>query len=298
MKKIVFLLCLVTGISEAQITLETEYLGRSPYRFDKGNETERVGNSSGKATVYQGSFNMPLKMEVNEQNQSTFWMISPSTSVVKLDNQNFTEDLVVDELMNIGVNLVHQRPLNEKWSLLAALGGGIYTPSTQFSHIKTRHIMGNAAAVFIRHLKPNLEFGGGLALNNTFGYPMVFPALYFKWVTDGDFAVQVQVLEGVDASVSYKINDYLTLGLQAEVKGQMALLKQDGKDKIFSHQYIVTGLQPEFTLGENVKIPLVFGIQAIRPAEITDRSLKTLFQDKGYYFDSALYISAGIKMGF
>lgn len=73
---------------------------------------------------------------------------------------------------------------------------------------------------------------------------------------------------------------------------------KEGKDKIFSHQYIVTGLQPEFTLGEKVKIPLVFGFQAIRPAEITDRSLKSLFQDKGYYFDFAPYISARIKMGF
>src|SRR5699024_7740702 len=156
-------------------------------------------------------------------------------------------------------------------------------PSTQFSRIKTRHIMGNAAAVFIRHLKPNLELGGGLALNNTFGYPMVFPAFYFKWVTDGKLAIKLQILEGLEASVDYTLNDYLNLGLIADMNGQMALLKQDGKDKIFTHQYLVAALRPKLKFGENLRIPIALGTQALRPAEMSSRKLKSLFKEKSYY---------------
>jgi hypothetical protein len=82
----------------------------------------------------------------------------------------------------------------------------------------------------------------------------------------------------------------------AEMNGQMALIEQDGKDKIFSHQYIITGFRPEIKIGKHLSIPITAGIHAMRPAEIRNRSLKAMFQDKGYYFQISPYVSAGLKI--
>lgn len=84
----------------------------------------------------------------------------------------------------------------------------------------------------------------------------------------------------------------------AEVNGQLALFEQDGKDKIFSHQYIVLGFRPEIKIGKGVSIPITVGINAVRPTQITNRSisLNNIFPDKSYYFQSSFYASAGLQL--
>jgi hypothetical protein len=82
------------------------------------------------------------------------------------------------------------------------------------------------------------------------------------------------------------------------MNGQTALLEQNGKKKIFSHAYLVAGLRPEIKLGNKLSIPVTVGINAWRPSAITDRKLKSMFQDKEYYFQASLYASMGLKIGF
>lgn len=182
--------------------------------------------------------------------------------------------------------------------MLLAVGGGIYMPTTRFSEIRYKNILANVGAVFICHLKPNLELGGGIALNNSFGYPMVFPAFYLNWMTEGRYSVKASMMEGLEISAGYKATKFLDLNIVAEMNGQMALFEQDGEDKIFSHQYIVVGFRPEIKIGKHLSIPLTAGIHAIRPAEISDRKLKSMFQNREYYFQVSPYVSAGLTIGF
>lgn len=299
MKKVVFLLFLISfcSIIDAQIVFNTEYFGKSSYRMTEGDNDNKVGDSKGSAMVYQGGINIPLYINLNENNRPTMWSISAGAAYAKLDNENFTEPLVIDEIMNLGLSLNHLRPLNDKWSLMATIGGGVYMPDTQFSRIRFKNVLGSVGAVFIYHAKPNLELGAGIALNNSFGFPMVFPALYLNWATEGRYIVRVSLMDGMGISAGYNANDYLSLSIVAEMNGQMALLEQDGKDKIFSHQYIIAGFRPEIKLNKFISIPLTVGIHAMRPAEMTNRSLKSIFQDRGFYFQISPYASAGIKIG-
>ena len=301
MEKVLLLIGIIaigySGVN-AQIMFKTEYFGTSSYRMTEGETDEKVGNSKGSAIVYQGGVNIPLSMKLNENNRPTVWAVSMGGAYAKLDNKNFTEPLVIDEIMNLGLSLNHLRPLNDKWSMLATVGGGIYMPSTNFSEIRYKNILGSIGAVFIYHLKPNLELGGGIAMNNSFGYPMVFPALYLNWTTEGHFAVKIAMMEGVEMSAGYNAGKYLNLNVVVEMNGQMALLEQDGKDKMFSHQYVVVGFRPEIKIGKYLSIPITAGIHAMRPAEMTNRSLKSMFQDKGYYFQISPYVSAGLQIGF
>lgn len=301
MKKILVLLFIAAGYSNinAQIMFKTEYFGTSRYRMMEGETDERVGDSKGSAVVYQGGINIPLSMKLDEQNRPTMWSVSIGGAYAKLKNQNFTEPLVIDEIMNLGLSINHLRPLGKKWSMLVAVGGGVYMPSTRFYQIRLKNILGNAGVIFIYRLKPNFELGGGVAMNNSFGYPMAFPAIYLNWKTEGRYAVKIAMLEGIEMAAGYTVNKNLSLNIVAEMNGQMALLEQNGKDKIFTHQYIVAGFRPEIKLGNHVSIPITAGIHAMRPAEMANRNLKSLFQgSRSYYFQVSPYISAGLQIGF
>ena len=294
----VFVISVTAFESSAQVFFKTEHFGTSGYQVTEGDSSQRIGNSKGSAMVYQGGMNIPLSMKLNEKSQPTMWSIGVGGAYVKLNNKNFTEPLVVDEVLNVGLSLNYQRPLNDRWSLKAGIGGGIFMPGTDLSQIGFGNVLGSVSAVFIRHLRPNLDLGGGLALNNSFGFPMLFPAFYLNWRTSGRYFVRTSLKDGLDVSAGYNFNKNVKLSLVMEVNGQMALLKQDGKNKIFTHQYVVFGLRPEIKLGKRLSIPITVGLNATRTAQITDRSLKTIFQDKGYSFRASPYASAGLQVGF
>lgn len=292
-----FFLTVAYTTTNAQIMLKTEYIGSSNYRDDN---FDKVGKSKGSAMVYQAGINVPLSMKMNENNRPTMWSVAASGSYTSLDNKNFEEDLVLSEIMNLQLSLVHMRPLGEKWSMMAALGAGVYTADTRFSKIHGDQLLATGAVVFIRHFKPNLSFGGGLAINNTFGYPMVFPAIYFDWRSEGNFAFKVSMMNGLELSAGYSFGKVFALKLVGEMNGQMAMVEKDGDDKIFTHQYIIGGLRPEFKIGKKITIPLTFGVSATRAAYYNDRSLKAMFRDKEHDpgFDAAPYASAGVMIGF
>ena len=105
-----------------------------------------------------------------------------SGTFVKMDNQNFPIGKELpSQVMNLGATALHLRPLKERWSMLMALGIGSYTPENRLSAIRIgENVLANGALVFVWHWRPNFEIGGGVALNNSFGYPMVFPAFLFE----------------------------------------------------------------------------------------------------------------------
>ncbi|WP_216657820.1 DUF6268 family outer membrane beta-barrel protein [Sphingobacterium shayense] len=284
-----------------QVSFKTEYIGNSGYYYLPPGEKprEKIGDGKGSALVYQGAVNIPLYTRINENNRPIIWGVGVGGAYVSLKNQNFSDDMV-SEIMNLQVGAYHLRPLNDRWSIRASLGVGIFTPSTDFSKISFKNVLASGGVVFIRHLNPNLDIGGGVAINSSLGYPMVFPAVYLKWKSHGKFDVNVELIEGLEVSAGYDFNDRFKLSYALEMNGQVALLQKDGKDVIFSHQYIVTGFRPELKLGEKgISVTGMAGINLYRPASYSDRTLKGVFAgDNDYYFSVSPYASIGVKMKF
>ncbi len=286
----------------AQITFKTEYIAGSHYMRqpeDDDAKSVKVGNAQGSSLVYSGSANIPFYMKMNEHNRPTAWGIGPGGSYASLDNRNFPVDMV-SEIMNLSLCFFHIRPLGDKVSMTATLGAGVFTPFARFSSIGWEHVLGSGGVIFIWHLRPNLDLGAGLAANNSLGYPMVFPALYLDWRLEGRFKVNVSMMEGVELAAGYEFNDWLRLSLAFEMNGQMALLEQDGKRMMFSHQYMVAGLKPEVRLGKSgLSLFAMAGLSAMRPAEYGELTLRAMFASvDSHYFRASPYASAGIKFGF
>lgn len=281
----------------SQLYIKTEYIGTSNLLDNNGN---RVEGNKGAALVYKGGINLPFSTKINKNSQPVIWGVGISASYTSFNNGNISKNLVLSEMLGTQITLYHIRPLNKKWSMMVILGLGIYTSNTKLSAIRYRNILGNIGTIFIKKLKPNLEVGFGIAMNNTFGYPMIFPALYFNWIYEGYFTFNLSMMDGGTMSAKYNINKKTSLSLIAEMNGQGTMLKRDKQEMMFSHQYIVAGLRPEIKINNHFSISLTIGASIMRSASYNKRSLKGFFSNSSTEsdFTESFYISGGFKIGF
>lgn len=281
----------------AQIFVKGEYIGRSTYKDIDGNKT----NGKGSAYAISGGVQVPLSMKLNEKNRPTAWSIVLGGSYTSFENKNISRELCPDEILNAQIALMHMRPISENWSILASLGAGAYTAHTDLSRIGMRNILASGGLIFIWHLRDNLDIGVGPAINTSFGYPMVFPAFYVNWTLSGRYEVKVSMLSALEVSAGMNVRKNIKLSIVAEADGALALEKRDGKNVMFSHQYMIVGFRPEFTFGK-LTIPVTAGISTYRPAFYEERSLKAFFKamDREHdpNFTLSPYVSAALRYSF
>ena len=310
MKEIFTFIILLLGVNSfAQISVKTEYIGNSEF-YDAVADTN-TGNGS--AMIYSVGAMVPLSMQTPAEDdpykRATIWGVALSGTFVKMDNHNFPIGKELpSQVMNLGATALHLRPLKERWSMLMALGIGSYTPENRLSAIRIdENVLANGALVFIWHWRPNLEIGGGVALNNSFGYPMVFPALYLKYKGgfSDKFTIDINLLDGTKVAFGYDYSENLSLKLVANIGGYSAYLRRNGQKEMFSSQTFFVGLEPEFKLGKHISIPVTFGGSFIRSGRYRERTLSAMFASEAKNEDGsarssvflpALYFAAGITI--
>ena len=310
MKEIFTFIILLLGVNSfAQISVKTEYISSSEF-YDAVADTN-TGNGS--AMIYSAGAMVPLSMQASAEDdpykRATIWGVALSGTFVKMDNHNFPIGKELpSQVMNLGATVLHLRPLKERWSMLMALGIGSYTPENRLSAIRIdENVLANGALVFIWHWRPNLEIGGGVALNNSFGYPMVFPALYLKYKGgfSDKFTIDVSLLDGTKVAFGYDYSENLSLKLVANIGGYSAYLRRNGQKEMFSSQTFFVGLEPEFKLGKHISIPVTFGGSFIRSGRYRERTLSAMFASEAKNEDGsarssmflpALYFAAGITI--
>jgi len=309
-KEIFTFIILLLGVNSfAQISVKTEYISNSEF-YDAVADTN-TGNGS--AMIYSAGAMVPLSMQASAEDdpykRATIWGVALSGTFVKMDNQNFPIGKELpSQVMNLGATVLHLRPLKERWSMLMALGIGSYTPENRLSAIRIdENVLANGALVFIWHWRPNLEIGGGVALNNSFGYPMVFPALYLKYKGgfSDKFTIDINLLDGTKVAFGYDYSENLSLKLVANIGGYSAYLRRNGQKEMFSSQTFFVGLEPEFKLGKHISIPVTFGGSFIRSGRYRERTLSAMFASEAKNEDGsarssvflpALYFAAGITI--
>ena len=311
MKEIITFIALLFVVSvSAQISVKTEYISNSKF-YDAVSDSN-IGDGS--AMIYSVGTLVPLSMKLPEEDdpyqRPTVWGVGLNGTFVKMNNHNFPIGKELpSEVMNLGASIIHMRPLKTRWSMLMALGAGSYTPENRLSSIHIgENVVANGALVFVWHWRHNLEIGGGVALNNSFGYPMVFPAFYFKYngAFSDKFTIEVGSIDGLKVALGYNYRENLSLKLIANMGGYSAYLRRNGEKEMFSQQTFVVGLQPEFKIGKHVSIPLTVGGSFIRSGRYRERKLSAMFASeaknedgtsRSSQFNPAFYLSAGITIG-
>ena len=310
MKKVITLimLCFVAK-TFAQISVKTEYISNSKFYDAVAN----TNTGDGSEMIYSVGALVPLSMQAPKEDdpyqRPTVWGVSLNGTFVQMDNHNFPIGKELpSQVMNLGVSAIHLRPLKERWSMLMALGAGSYTPENRLSSIHIgENVVANGAFILVWHCRPNIEIGGGVALNNSFGYPMVFPAFYFKYngAFSDKFTIEVGSIDGLKVALGYNYRENLDFKLIANMGGYSAYLRRNGEKEIFSQQTFVVGLQPEFKIGKHVSIPLTVGGSFIRSGRYRERKLSAMFASEAKNEDGsarssvflpALYFAAGITI--
>ena len=251
--------------------------------------------------VIQGGVNIPVSMKMDENNHPTAWMVGLGASYASMDNKDLSE-YMESQIFNVQLAVSYIRPLSKRWSLLASAGVGLFMNTGSLAYARWDHVMGVGMAAAIWHLRDNLDLGMGVALNTSFGYPMVFPALFVDWRLEGRYMVNVSMMDGVEISGGMQLHKLLRLKLVGSMNGMLAFVERDGKDKIFTQQYITTGLQPELTITKSLSVSITVGLSAYRAAFYDDRTLKAMFKSMDRecdpHFSPAFYTSIAIKYGF
>ena len=308
-KAITFIILHFATSALAQISVKTEYISSSKF-YDAVADTN---TGDGSTMIYSVGALVPLSMQAPKEDdpcqRPTVWGVSLNGTFVQMDNHNFPLGKEhPSQVMNLGVSAIHLRPLKERWSMLMALGAGSYTPENRLSAIRIgENVLANGAFILVWHLQPNLEIGGGVALNNSFGYPMVFPALYLKYKGgfSDKFTIDINLLDGTKVAFGYDYSENLSLKLVANIGGYSAYLRRNGQKEMFSSQTFFVGLEPEFKLGKHISIPVTFGGSFIRSGRYRERTLSAMFATEAKNEDGsarssvflpALYFAAGITI--
>ena len=308
-KAITFIILHFATSALAQISVKTEYISSSKF-YDAVADTN---TGDGSAMIYSVGALVPLSVQAPEGDdpfqRPTVWGVSLNGTFVQMDNHNFPIGKEhPSQVMNLGVSAIHLRPLKERWSMLMALGAGSYTPENRLSAIRIgENVLANGAFILVWHLQPNLEIGGGVALNNSFGYPMVFPAFYLKYKGgfSDKFTIDINLLDGTKVAFGYDYSENLSLKLVTNIGGYLAYLRRNGQKEMFSSQTFFVGLEPEFKIGKHVSIPLTVGGSLVRSGRYRERKLSAMFASEAKNEDGsarssvflpALYFAAGITI--
>lgn len=296
--RIAFILFLISPIkSLAQSYIKYDYLFSS--RFKEEGKKDKLG--SGDLMKISGGYTLPFSVKQNELGQVTAWSATLGGSYSILENKGMASELNPDKVLNANLNISHIRPLSRKWSLVASIGGGIYSEP---DNVSWKSVLINGGVIFIYKVSNKLDVGIGAGITNSYGTPIAMPMAYLKLNLTGKYEVKIDVSNKIEIAGIAKFGDKFHLKLVAmEMDGISAVMENDGKSMIYSSVMMRSFLSPEFKFGKSSTVFLGGGAVWTRSSKLSERTLKSFWNnfkndDDDLYFKPAGYLTLGFRYGF
>lgn len=264
---------------------------------------DKDGNKYGESNLQRisGRYTIPLSRTMNESKQPTGWSMTLAASYGMMDNRDGAQDWNPDRILNASLSVAHVRPLSERWSLIASLGGGVYASPDDVSW---QSLLASGAFIFVYRVRDNFSVGVGGGVTNSYGIPIVMPMGYLSWRTNGQYEVLIDMSNALKVQVSTHFGKNVRMQLTAmEMDGMSAVMRVDGRQKLYSSVMISSGLNVSYRLFGKASVYVGVGGVWLRSADITDRSLKSFFKSFGddndeLSFAPSLRLSVGLRYGF
>lgn len=284
----------LSGFSQGYVNYD--YLTSSSFK-------DKDGNKYGESNLQRisGRYTIPLSRTMNESKQPTGWSMTLAASYGMMDNRDGAQDWNPDRILNASLSVAHVRPLSERWSLIASLGGGIYVSPDEVSW---QSLLASGAFIFVYRVRDNFSVGVGGGVTNSYGIPIVMPMGYLSWRTNGQYEVLINMSDALKVQVSTHFGKNVRMQLTAmEMDGMSAVMRVDGRQKLYSSVMISSGLNVSYRLFGKVSVYAGVGSMWLRTTDITDRSLKSFFKSFGddndeLSFAPSLRLSVGLRYGF
>lgn len=264
---------------------------------------DKDGNKYGESNLQRisGRYTIPLSRTMNESKQPTGWSMTLAASYGMMDNRDGAQDWNPDRILNASLSVAHVRPLSERWSLIASLGGGVYASPDDVSW---QSLLASGAFIFVYRVRDNFSVGVGGGVTNSYGIPIVMPMGYLSWRTNGQYEVLINMSDALKVQVSTHFGKNVRMQLTAmEMDGMSAVMRVDGRQKLYSSVMISSGLNVSYRLFGKASVYAGVGGMWLRTTDITDRSLKSFFKSFGddndeLSFAPSLRLSVGLRYGF
>ena len=280
----------------AQSYFKTDYIPSSTFK-EKGGD-EKLG--SGDLMRISGAYTLPLSVKKNELNQITALSATLSGAYSSMDNKGLARTLNPREIFNTNLTLSYLRPINDKWSLIGALGAGIYSEPNDVSW---KSVLVNGGLIFVYKINDKLGVGVGAGVTNSYGIPMAIPMVYLKYNLTGKYSITVDFALRLQVAGTVKFSDKFNLKLTAiEMDGISAVTELDGKKMVYSSMMMRSYLSPEYKLDKKSTLFAGIGGTWMRNSKLSERKLKSLWKsfsdDDKYTYKPTAYFTIGYKYGF
>lgn len=278
----------------SQASVEWDYAMSSTFR---NHDKEDCGK--GDLQRVKARVNIPVSVKLDQWNQPRIWNVTLSATHGWLGNEGMARELNPSRIINANLSVSHIRNLNENWMLIASLGAGIYAPT---DYVSFKSVLANGGAIFAYRLTNNLRIGLGAGLTNSYGAPMIVPMGYLDWQLHGRIEVLLNVSNGIQTKVSIKATERLSVDISPiKFDGMSAVVKRDGKDKLYSMFMIHSSASINLNLGKGLSLFGGAGGVLLRNSTIKERKIGSIFSsdDKDKYrFKPTLQFLAGIRYKF
>ncbi|MFW0737976.1 DUF6268 family outer membrane beta-barrel protein [Flavobacterium sp. T12S277] len=252
----------------------------------------------------QLAFELPLSLEMDQYNRPKLWSLFATGSYARMENKNYEapslpiefQNGFPNELLNAQVGVKHLRSISKSWSLMIVASVGVYTDMVE---INKEDVLFQGGVFFIKQFNPNMSFGMGPVLTNSFGVPMVLPGIYFNWESRGAWHFKITFPESLE--FGYRISDTFDLKTVVELSGMTAETRVNNKSTLLGYQQIIAGIQPEIKLGKHWRLQPTAGTTLLRNFSSTNRKIKDIFKEKDMAnprFTTTFYGAVALKWAF
>lgn len=279
-----FILFLVSISASAQSGIEGEFkVDYVPFsKYVRPMDSTKT-NAESNFKRAQLAFEVPLSLEMDQYNHPRLWSLIVNGSYARMENKDYEiQSLPTEfqggfpnELLNAQVGIKHLRSISPSWSLLVMASVGVYTDMVE---INKDDVLIQGGVLFIKQFNPNLAFGMGPVLTNSFGVPMVLPGIYFNWESKGALHFKVAFPEGLE--LGYRMSDNFDLKAVVELSGMTAETRVNNKSMLLGYQQIIAGIKPQLKLGEHWTFEPTVGTTLVRNFSSNDRKIKEIFKEK------------------
>ncbi|RAI98733.1 hypothetical protein LX64_04718 [Chitinophaga skermanii] len=281
------------SLSGPGISFQADYLPATHY-IRPEDSVKMPANSSTRR--YSGSAFFQLSSNIDTATGKVrIWNLGMEGSYLTFNNQLYEKSIMPKELAGGSIGIQHIRNLRNNWSLMAMLSAGVYTDMEAITY---NDVFINGGVIFIKQHNKRFSYGIGGVLTNTFGTPMILPALMVKYKTNSKIDLQIAIPEGIRAS--YRVHQLYEAALALRLNGgSYDIENRPDNERLMAYREVTTGIENTLFLTRFLSLNVSGGAALLRSVDYRSKSISNIFSTKPEHrLATGWYVNAGIRFHF
>lgn len=218
-----------------------------------------------------------------------------NATYIRLSNKDYDQQIFPKELLSATAGFQYMQSMRNRWSLMAIAAVSL---GTDLEEINGQDLFLQGGVLFIKQSSKKFSYGVGGVLTNTFGTPMILPAVFVRWKTDSRYAIDINFPE--KASITTSLNKYTDLSLAIRLSGNTYDVTHSPNGKrLMGIMQINAGLENTWHVGKHLDWVIAGGSTLVNDATFSDKKLSEMFSKKSYYrLGTNYYLSTGLRWNF